>query len=157
MLTAHQLSKSYNTKNVLTDVSFNINAGERVGLIGPNGSGKTTLLRILIDQEYADTGHISLTPSNLKIGYLSQGFEPSSKDTIRSLIQKESKTPEALELELIRVSTALTKQPDNIELQIAYDHILSRMQQPSAIGHLYSILTTLGLDHLPDDQFVSTL
>ena len=157
MLTAHQLSKSYNTKNVLTDVSFNINAGERVGLIGPNGSGKTTLLRILIDQEYADTGHISLTPSNLKIGYLSQGFEPSSKDTIRSLIQKESKTPEALELELIRVSTALTKQPDNIELQIAYDQILSRMQQPSIIGHLSSILETLGLDHLPDDQFVSTL
>ena len=73
MLTAHQLSKSYHLKTILTDVSFNINAGERVGLIGPNGSGKTTLLKILTDEEHADSGHISLTPSNLKIGYLSQG------------------------------------------------------------------------------------
>jgi ATP-binding cassette subfamily F protein 3 len=157
MLTAHQLSKSYNQKKLLTNISFTINAGERIGLIGPNGCGKTTLLRILIDEELADSGNISLTPTNLKIGYLSQGFEPSSKDTIRSLIQKVSRSPEALEIELVRVSTALTKQPDNIELQIVYDQILNRMQQPSTIGELSSILTTLGIDHLPDDQYVSTL
>ena len=63
MLTAHQLSKSFYFKNILTDVSFNINAGERIGLIGQNGSGKSTLLRILMGEEPADSGHISLTPT----------------------------------------------------------------------------------------------
>ena len=44
-------------KRRLKDVSFNLNPGERVGLIGPNGCGKTTLMRILVGQESADTGH----------------------------------------------------------------------------------------------------
>lgn len=39
MLTAHQITKTYDAKTVLQDISFNINPGECVGLIGPNGSG----------------------------------------------------------------------------------------------------------------------
>ena len=114
MLTVHQLSKTYKLNQILKDISFSVNAGERVGLIGPNGCGKTTLLRILAGVEYADSGHVSLTPPDLQRGYLAQGFESAKNDTVKALIQKASNDPEILEAELVRISSDLSKQPDNI-------------------------------------------
>jgi ATP-binding cassette subfamily F protein 3 len=157
MLTAHQISKSYQLNKILVDVSFNINAGERVGLIGPNGCGKTTLLRILTGEETADSGHVSLTPTNLRVGYLTQGFEPAPGISVKSLIQEASGDPKTLEDELIHLSTALATDPDQPEIQAKYDAILWQLEQPSSIGRLSSILAGLGLDQLPEDQIAATL
>src|SRR3989304_5808052 len=56
MLQARNICKSYGDKEVLRNVSFVVNAGNRLALLGPNGSGKSTLLRILADQEDPDAG-----------------------------------------------------------------------------------------------------
>jgi len=157
MLTAHQLKKSYNIHKILEEVSFSVNPGERVGLIGPNGSGKTTLFRILAGEEMPDLGHVSFTPSDLRLGYLPQGFEPLPDLTVKTLIQQATGDPEVLEADLIRISTALAKQPENTDLQRAYDQILNRMQQPSTIGQFSAILAALGLDQIPDEQLAATL
>jgi branched-chain amino acid transport system ATP-binding protein len=58
MLKVENLSHSYGGLNVLDSVSFNIDAGEKVGLIGPNGSGKTTLLKILSGILRVKSGHV---------------------------------------------------------------------------------------------------
>ena len=50
MLTAHHLSKAFDSKTLFSEVTFSLNPGERLGLIGPNGSGKTTLLRSIAGQ-----------------------------------------------------------------------------------------------------------
>ncbi|HET7143338.1 MAG TPA: ATP-binding cassette domain-containing protein, partial [Anaerolineales bacterium] len=70
MLSIHNLYKSYGIQPVLQNINFNINTSERVGLIGPNGSGKTTLIRILAGIEKPDSGIVSTTSPNIRIGYL---------------------------------------------------------------------------------------
>ena len=71
MITAQNLSKSYGLRTLFEKISFSISDGERVGLVGRNGQGKTTLLRILMGEESADEGTVSI-PKNYRIGYLTQ-------------------------------------------------------------------------------------
>ena len=58
MLRVENISKSYNGKDVLNDISFSLDEGEKAGIIGLNGIGKTTLLRIIAGEEKPDSGKI---------------------------------------------------------------------------------------------------
>lgn len=81
MIQVSNLSKSYGLGHLLLDdVSFNINSGERIGLVGRNGHGKTTLLRLISGEEEPDSGVITI-PKNYIIGYLEQRLH-FSEDTI---------------------------------------------------------------------------
>lgn len=71
MIKVAELSKAYGAQSLLERVNFNVNAGEKIGLVGRNGSGKTTLFRLLLGQEEPDSGEISL-PKGYTIGYLQQ-------------------------------------------------------------------------------------
>lgn len=71
MLNISQLSKIQGGETLYSDVNFQINPGEKVGLVGPNGSGKTTLFRMIIGEERADSGQISF-PDKLRLAYFSQ-------------------------------------------------------------------------------------
>ena len=62
-------------------MSFIINEGEHVGLIGQNGTGKSTLLSILAGVDFAESGDIT-TSNDYRIGYLSQQPELDDEDTI---------------------------------------------------------------------------
>src|SRR6202035_2584718 len=59
------------------DASFQLNPGEKVGLVGPNGSGKTTLFRMIVGEETAAEGEVSV-PKKLTIGYFRQDVEEMS-------------------------------------------------------------------------------
>ena len=71
LLSAKNLSKTYMERRVLDDVSFFLNEGDKVGIIGVNGTGKSTLLRILAGAEEADSGEVIRT-SGVRISYLPQ-------------------------------------------------------------------------------------
>ena len=86
MLSVNRISKSYGLETVLINISFSINPGERLGLIGPNGCGKTTLLRILTGAERADSG-VSPSLPDLRVGYLPQGAGVAAGETIQSYFQ----------------------------------------------------------------------
>jgi len=67
----NQLSKSYFARELFTDVSFQLNAGDRLGLVGRNGHGKTTLFKLILGEEEPDSGGITI-PRNYRIGHLEQ-------------------------------------------------------------------------------------
>jgi ATP-binding cassette subfamily F protein 3 len=67
----NQLSKSYFGRELFADVSFQMNASERLGLVGRNGHGKTTLFKLILGREEPDSGEITI-PRNYRIGHLEQ-------------------------------------------------------------------------------------
>lgn len=71
MISLKNISKSYAGRLLFDDVSFDVLAGEKVGLVGRNGHGKTTLFRIITGEEEPDAGKI-FKPNNYSIGYLGQ-------------------------------------------------------------------------------------
>lgn len=71
MIQVSNLTKTYGEQTLFDGVSFSINRGERVGLVGRNGHGKTTLFRLILGEENADSGAVSI-PNRYTIGYLSQ-------------------------------------------------------------------------------------
>ena len=85
LLRADNLRKSHGIETVLWDVSFVVNDGERVGIVGANGAGKSTLLKILVGEESADAGSVALGHPSVEIGYLPQTVSAFSGDTIEDL------------------------------------------------------------------------
>ena len=83
-LTAAELSKSYGSLEVFTDVDLAIDKGSRVVILGLNGAGKTTLLRILAGVDDADTGKV-VPGHGLKLGYYAQEHE--TLDTNRTVLE----------------------------------------------------------------------
>lgn len=67
-------TKNFGSRLLYKDANFQINPGEKVGLVGPNGAGKSTLFKILIGEEGIDEGYLTL-PNKLKISYFSQNIE----------------------------------------------------------------------------------
>ncbi|MBS3757429.1 MAG: ATP-binding cassette domain-containing protein [Desulfobacterales bacterium] len=74
MLNVEGLTKSYGDLILFDEVSFKINSGERVGLVGRNGYGKTTLFRMITGVEAPDEGNIGI-PRNYRIGYVTQHID----------------------------------------------------------------------------------
>lgn len=74
MIHASGITKQYGNRVLYRNGSFQINAGEKIGLVGPNGAGKTTIFKILTGEEGYDSGSIS-KPDRLRMSYFSQNIE----------------------------------------------------------------------------------
>jgi ATPase subunit of ABC transporter with duplicated ATPase domains len=72
-----RIGKQYGRQILFVDASFQLNPGEKVGLVGPNGSGKTTLFRMIVGEEQPDEGDVAV-PKKLTVGYFRQDVEEMS-------------------------------------------------------------------------------
>ncbi|HEX9080811.1 MAG TPA: ATP-binding cassette domain-containing protein, partial [Holophagaceae bacterium] len=71
MISFANVSKQYGKQVLFIDASFQLNPGEKAGLVGPNGAGKSTLFRMILGEESADDGVVSL-PKKLTLGCFRQ-------------------------------------------------------------------------------------
>src|SRR5437868_6275 len=74
MISFSNIHKQYGKQLIFVDASFQLNPGEKVGLVGPNGSGKTTIFRMIVGEETPDEGEVSV-PRKVSIGYFRQDVE----------------------------------------------------------------------------------
>ena len=77
MISFNKISKQYGKQLIFVDASFQLNPGEKAGLVGPNGAGKTTLFRMIVGEESPDDGEVSV-PKKMTIGYFRQDIEEMS-------------------------------------------------------------------------------
>jgi zinc transport system ATP-binding protein len=95
ILSIKNLSFRYNSVEILSDISFSVNYGDYIGLVGPNGSGKTTLIKVILGLFKPDKGTVSLFDINpmdfkdrYRIGYLPQRtlFNPYFPATVKEIV-----------------------------------------------------------------------
>lgn len=77
MISFSNINKQYGRQLIFVEANFQLNPGEKVGLVGPNGAGKTTLFRMVIGDESPDEGEVSV-PKKLTVGYFRQDVEEMS-------------------------------------------------------------------------------
>jgi len=105
MLTVTQLCKSYAGRILFEEASFQLAAGDRIGLIGPNGAGKTTLFSLILGENIPDTGQVQLQRGTT-FGYLPQESAPSGDETILQLAT-------AVDPEMAEIQRQLRENPED--------------------------------------------
>jgi ATP-binding cassette subfamily F protein 3 len=159
MLQASNIHKTYGDDVILEGVTFILNHGDRVGLVGPNGCGKTTLLRIVMGEEQPDQGSISWQPPDLRIGYLEQALTYPQGATVDTALRGELAEAE-------RQVQALAEQMSHASgealdaLMAAYAEALERFEARGgyqAEAQMDVVLAGLGLDALDHDTPVDIL
>ena len=103
ILSVTDISKSYGVTPILENVSFHVEAGEKIGVIGVNGAGKTTLLNILAGKERSDSGSVFMS-NNVTLGYLEQQDHFNDGNTLLDETKRIYSRFERMESELSELS-----------------------------------------------------
>jgi ATPase subunit of ABC transporter with duplicated ATPase domains len=132
MISFSRVSKQYGRQILFVDASFQLNPGEKVGLVGPNGAGKTTLFRMIVGEESPDEGDVSV-PRKLSIGYFRQDVEEmSGRSVLDEAIAGSGRLGDLHhELEALQHAMADPAKADDMdrilarfgEVQEEYDHL----------------------------------
>jgi ATPase subunit of ABC transporter with duplicated ATPase domains len=121
MISFSNINKQYGRQLVFVDASFQLNPGEKVGLVGPNGAGKTTLFRMIVGEESPDDGSVTV-PKKMTVGYFRQDVEEMSGRSVLDEAIAGSGRAGDLHHELERLQCAL-EDPEQFD---DMDRILAR-------------------------------
>ena len=132
MISFSSIHKQYGKQLLFVDATFQLNPGEKVGLVGPNGAGKTTLFRMIVGEESPDEGEVSV-PKRLTIGYFRQDVEEMhGRSTLDEAIAGSGRAGDLHhELEALQHAMEDPAQADDLdrtlarygEVQEEYDHL----------------------------------
>lgn len=151
-------TKSYGGTEILRGVSFQVNPGEKVGLVGRNGAGKTTVFRLITEQEEPDSGGV-FKANNLNLGLLDQHVDFGTDETVHTAALSAFKEIHDIEAEMR--SLEKTMETDHSEAVLdRYAELQTAFEQ--ADGFTYAaraeaILQGLGFPKERWDQRTSTL
>ncbi len=121
MITIRKVSKSFGGQPLFSDASLQINAGDRVALVGVNGSGKTTLFNMILRKETPDSGEIIRDEWSIT-GYLPQQSEPSGDETVMDVATGRAGELDTLTNRLRELEEAGdVHEPEYFEVQSKFD------------------------------------
>ena len=111
----NNIKKNYGLKNVLDGVSFEVNTGERISLIGENGSGKSTIFKIINGDEKEDSGNVNIKKEST-IGFLKQIYNKEKENIIvEDYLKRSFKQYVDIEKKLKQYENLMTNDTANIE------------------------------------------
>ncbi|MEJ2163077.1 MAG: ATP-binding cassette domain-containing protein, partial [Robiginitalea sp.] len=111
MLNVHDLSVSFGGEVLFQGISFRLNPGDRVGLVGKNGAGKSTMLKLIAGESQPDIGTIS-SDKGISVGYLKQDLEFSTGNTVVEEAYLAFEEIRRLEVELEEINRKLATRED---------------------------------------------
>lgn len=165
ILSCNNLNKSFGVDSILEDVSFTINEGDKVGIIGVNGTGKTTLFKIISNEYGYDSGDI-YTSKDCEIGYLEQNTNFYSENTILEEVLEVFKPLIEMEANLreleIKIAEEGSKSDSKIldKLMDEYSHKMETFAANNGYGYkseAKGVLIGLGFKENDFDKQVNVL
>jgi len=150
ILSAENLSYSYGTRTLFENVSFNVEEGDKYGIIGINGTGKSTLLRMIANNEAGEGGKLEI-PGNVVMEYLPQNPDYDAEATVlEQIFSGDSPLMLLLRQYELAVENA-AEQPENIQLQKQLLELQQQMDEQFAWqleSEAKAVLTQLGITRL---------
>lgn len=162
LLTVLDLSLAYSGKTLFDRVGFQVDQGERIGLVGPNGSGKTSLLRLLTSEVSPDRGEIRKA-DGLRIGYLLQDVHEVLSGPILRAVLDSIPGRVLLREEIASIERGLEKDLTKREQEMAAARLAEKHQEMSYLDTQFphhraeKILEGLGFKTSDLDRPLSTL
>ena len=154
-----KVSKSYGAHTVLDHVSWQVEEGDRIGLIGLNGCGKTTLFRLMMETLSPDSGTV-IRKRGVRIGYLPQEPVLDGTRTVLQEILSVFQSLTAMQAELTRMESEMASDRHDEALLHRYGALLERYEAQGGYGierEAKSVLSGLGLDEESQDRPVAVL
>ena len=142
ILAAQGVKKSFGAHEVLKDVTFTLQNGERMGLVGVNGSGKSTLMKIIAGQETSDAGTVSIQ-KGLKLGYLAQQGELTGEETVQETLESVFEPLRRMEAEMRELEQRMAEAAEDQEalrrLGGRYDALTRDFERQNGYGWRSSV------------------
>jgi ATP-binding cassette subfamily F protein 3 len=151
--------KSYGPREVLREVTWQHNPGQKVGLVGRNGAGKTTLLRIALGREEPDGGEL-VRANALRIATVEQSLEANPEDRLHDFVAEAFAHLHAVESEMRRLEHAMAEGDASATVHDRYDALTHRFENEGGyemVAEVDKALSGLGFDRSDSDRPIGTL
>ena len=134
MLNAHDITVSFSGEELFSGITFKLNAGDRIGLVGKNGAGKSTLLKIVAAEQEYDRGSMAFD-KDISLGFLKQDIDFEEGRTVLEEAYQAFKEIKTIETKLEDVNTQLAERTD---YESEYYHNL--MHDLDELSHRYELI-----------------
>lgn len=159
VLSANNLTKLYGVDVILEKVSFHVNKGDKIGIVGANGAGKTTLLRILSGELALDEGEFFVS-QNTKVGYLKQKDNFEADSTVIEEVEKIFTELAAIEEEIAELSDYVSKNVEDAKALEKLDNLREQYDRKGGYSYKSKMLGILNAMAFTKDYYdkpISTL